>query len=133
MPYSIADIKKAYDILVQGIDEKAQAEDEEGNRAYGGALRSAKGFLVESIARNLVEIAWDELGGQPNRLSFERDTIRVPIRREYLKRVRPKEVANYIQAHLNQYFYSHRTDVHVSIDGQLVMGLSARLIPRMPC
>jgi len=70
MPHNIAEIQKAYNILVGGIDEKAHADNEEGNRAYGGAVRSAKGILVESIAKNLVEIAWDELGGHPNRLSF---------------------------------------------------------------
>lgn len=126
MPHNIAEIQKAYNILVGGIDEKAHADNDEGNRAYGGAVRSAKGILVESIAKNLVEIAWDELGGHSNRLSFLKESIRIPLKPEYLKRVRPIEVAEYIKAHIEQYFYGHKTDVHVSIDGQFVMGIECK-------
>ncbi len=63
MPHKIAEIQEAYNLLVSGIDDKAHVESEEGNRAYGGMVRSAKGILVEGIAKHLVEIAWDELGG----------------------------------------------------------------------
>lgn len=126
MPHNIAEIQKAYNILVGGIDEKAHADNDEGNRAYGGAVRSAKGILVESIAKNLVEIAWDEMGGHSNRLSFLKESIRIPLKPEYLKRVRPIEVAEYIKAHIEQYFYGHKTDVHVSIDGQFVMGIECK-------
>lgn len=126
MPHKIAEIREAYNLLVSGIDEKAHVESEEGNRAYGGAVRSAKGILVEGIAKHLVEIAWDELGGNPQRLSFLRETVRIPLRPEYLKRVRPQEVAQYIRAHIEQYFYGLKTDVHVSIDSQLVMGIECK-------
>ncbi|SLM15636.1 Type-2 restriction enzyme DdeI [uncultured spirochete] len=126
MPYNIGEIQKAYNILVGGIDDKANAENDEGSRAYGGVVRSAKGILVEGIAKNLVEIAWNELGGHPSRLSFQKETIRIPLKPEYLKRVRPAEVAEYIKAHIQQYFYGHKTDVHVSIDGQFVMGIECK-------
>jgi hypothetical protein len=126
MPHTIAEIKKAYNILVGGIDEKAHAVDAEGERAYGGAVRSAKGILVESVAKNLVEIAWQELGGNPKRLSFLRESIRIPLKPDYLKRVRPQEVVDYIKAHIEQYFYGHKTDVHVGIDGQFVMGIECK-------
>ncbi len=133
MPYNIAEIQKAYNILVGGIDEKAHADDDEGNRAYGGAVRSAKGILVESIAKNLLEIAWKELGGHPNRISFLKETVRIPLKPEYLKRIRPTEVAKYIKAHIEQYFYGHKTDVHVSIDGQFVMGIECKAYTENAC
>lgn len=126
MPHTIAEIQRAYNILVGGIDEKAHTDDDEGGRAYGGAVRSAKGILVESIARNLVEIAWSELGGDSKRLNFLRETVRIPLKPEYLKRVRPQEVADYIRAHIEQYFYGHKTDVHVNIDGEFVLGIECK-------
>lgn len=126
MPTNIAEIRNAYNLLVGGIDEKAHAEDEEGNRAYGGAVRAAKGMLVESIAKNLVEIAWRELGGDPKRLNFHHESIRIPLKPEYIKRVRPQEVAEYIKAHIEQYFYGYTADVHVNIDGQFVMGIECK-------
>lgn len=126
MPCSLKDIQKAYNILVGSIDEIAHTDDSEGNRAYGGAVRSAKGILVEGIARNLVEIAWDELGGEPDRLSFLKESVRIPLKPEYLKRVRPAEAAEYIRVHIKRYFYECRTDVHVSVDGQFVMGIECK-------
>ncbi|MDH7489913.1 MAG: restriction endonuclease [Anaerolineae bacterium] len=126
MPATLADIRNAYNLLVRGIDESAHAEDEDGNRAYGGAVRAAKGALVESIAKHLVEIAWHELGGDPQRLDFRRETVKVPLRPDYLKRVRPREVADYIRAHLEQYFFGLKTDIHVNIDGNLVMGIECK-------
>ncbi|BAJ62517.1 hypothetical protein [Anaerolinea thermophila] len=126
MSHKIAEIQNAYNILVGSIDERAHADNEEGNRAYGGAVRSAKGILVEGIAQNLVKIAWEELGEDPNRLSFIRENIKIPLKPEYLRRVRPAEVAEYIKAHIEQYFYGHKTDVHVSIDGQFVMGIECK-------
>ncbi|MGB9593671.1 MAG: restriction endonuclease [Anaerolineae bacterium] len=126
MPATLADIRNAYNLLVRGIDESAHAEDEEGNRAYGGAVRAAKGALVESVAKHLVEIAWHELGGDPQRLDFRRETVKIPLRPDYLKRVRPREVADYIRAHLEQYFFGLKTDIHVNIDGNLVMGIECK-------
>ncbi len=126
MPHTIAEIQQAYNLLVSGIDEKAHTNDTEGKRAYGGVVRAAKGILVESIAKNIVEIAWQELGGETQRLSFDKETIRIPLKPEYLKRVHPQEVADYIRAHIEQYTYGIRTDVHVSVDGKLVMGIECK-------
>lgn len=126
MPYSISEIQQAYNILVSGIDEKAHSEDDKGRRAYGGTIRAAKGMLVEGIAKHLVEIAWQELNGNPERLTFTRKTVKIPIRPEYLKRVKPKEVADYIKANIAKYFYGHKTDVHVCIDEKFVLGIECK-------
>lgn len=126
MPNNIAEIKNAYNILVGGIDERAHAEDDEGSRSYGGSVRSAKGILVESIAKNLVEIAWKELKASPERLSFTRQTVRIPLRLSYLNRLRPQEVTDYIKAHIEQYFYGYKTDVHVNVDEKFVLGIECK-------
>lgn len=70
MPHNISEIQQAYNVLVSGIDEKAHSDDEDGGRAYGGTIRAAKGMLVEGMARNLVEVAWQELNGKPERLTL---------------------------------------------------------------
>lgn len=126
MSVSLVDIQNAYNLLVAGIDERAHMDEEAGNRAYGGAVRSAKGLLVESIAANLVRIAWQELDGNPERLTFRKETVKVPMRLEYLERVRPVEVARYIRANIEKYVYGHRTDVHVNIDGRFVLGIECK-------
>ncbi len=123
---SLKDIKDAYNLLVGGIDKKAHDEDNEGTRAYGGAVRSAKGLLVEGMAKHLIRIAWQELKQDPHRLTFGDAKIRVPIKEEYLERVYPKEVADYIRANIKNYFYGLKTDIHVNIDGNFVLGVECK-------
>jgi hypothetical protein len=93
MPYSIDEILKAYEILVNGIESDASDDDE---RAYGGIIRAGKGKLVESIARHMVEIAWNNIGGDPNRLSLEKQTLKIPINKPYIEKLKHKQVRNYI-------------------------------------
>jgi len=123
MPYSVDDIVKAYEILVKGIEVEANENEE---RAYGGIIRAGKGKLVESIARHMVDIAWNNLDGRPERLSFEKTTVKIPINKEYIKKLKYKEVRDYISSHIDEYYYGLRTDVHVSIDKQLVMGIECK-------
>jgi hypothetical protein len=106
MAHNISEIQQAYNVLVSGIDEKAHSDDDDGGRAYGGTIRAAKGMLVEGIARNLVEVAWQELNGKPERLTFTRETVKIPLRPEYLKRVKPKEVADYIRANIKNFTFA---------------------------
>ncbi len=123
MPYTLDDILKAYEILVKGIESDALNDDE---RAFGGIIRSAKGKLVESIAQHLVEIAWQNLGGNENRLSLERQVMRIPINKSYISKIKSKEVREHILNNLEDYFYGLKTDVHVSIDNKLVMGIECK-------
>jgi hypothetical protein len=123
MPYNIDEILKAYEILVKGIEADAN-EDEE--RAFGGIIRAGKGKLVESIARHMVEIAWDRLKGKAERLSLEKQTFKIPINRSYIDRLKYTEVKDYILAHISDYYYGLRTDVHVTIDGKMVTGIECK-------
>jgi len=129
MPFSIDEIIKAYEILVKGIDEEA-SEDEE--RAYGGIIRAGKGKLVESIGKHMVEIAWDNLNGDPDRLSFEKKSIKVPINQDYIEKLKSQEIKDYIYQHIDDYYYGIKTDIHVSIKDKLtkkdnlVMGIECK-------
>ena len=123
MPYTDEEIVKAYEILVKGIESTANESEE---RAYGGIIRAGKGKLVESIARHMVEIAWYEIGGSPQRLSFEKKSYKIPIVRSYIERIKHKEVRDYIYSHIDDYYYSIKTDIHVSIDNKMIMGIECK-------
>ncbi len=123
MPCTLDDILKAYQLLVKGIESDAENDEE---RAYGGIIRAAKGKLVESIARHMVEIAWHNLGGDESRLSLERKTIRIPINPAYIDKIKSEEVKAHIKANISDYFYGFKTDIHVSIDEKLVMGIECK-------
>lgn len=123
MHYALNDILKAYQLLVKGIESEAESDEE---RAFGGVIRAAKGKLVESIARQMVEIAWRNLGGNESRLSLERKTIRIPINSAYINRIKSEEVREHIKANISDYFYGFKTDIHVSIDEKLAMGIECK-------
>jgi hypothetical protein len=119
----IQSLINAYEFLVKGIDTKAQESED---RAYGGIIRAGKGMLVESLARSLIEIAWKELGGDPERLSLDKETVKIPIKKEYIERIKNPEVKKFINEHINDYYYPLRTDVHVHIDGKFKIAIECK-------
>lgn len=123
MALTLADIVKYYQTSVQGIDAEAQQQQD---RAYGGIVRAGKGFLVERIAKDLVDIAWQQLGGNPNAISFKKAAIPVPLNKQYLERIKNQEVADYIRANIHDYTYPAKTDLHVSVDKSLVMAIECK-------
>lgn len=119
-------IVRAYNLLVRHIDDDARDNDED--RAYGGMIRSGKGKLVEGMAKSLLQIAWQQLGGEAEQLSFERQSICISIknRDEYLKRIQNEEVRNYIRHNFDKYVYKFKTDIHAHIDNKLVLGVECK-------
>ncbi|RKY24314.1 MAG: restriction endonuclease [Planctomycetota bacterium] len=113
----------AYNLLVKGIDEEAHNNDE---RAYGGVVRAGKGILVESIAKNIVEIAWKELGGDKGRLSLKKKVIKIPINKRYIKNIKTPEIKEYIQKNISECYYNLKTDIHVHIDNKFVIGVECK-------
>lgn len=74
----------------------------------------------------MVEIAWHNLGGDESRLSLERKTIRIPINPAYIDKIKSEEVKAHIKANISDYFYGFKTDIHVSIDENLAMGIECK-------
>jgi len=83
-------------------------------------------MFVESLAKSLIEIAWKELGKDPARLSLEKETVRIPIKKEYIERVKSPEVKKFIKAHIKDFYYPLRTDVHVYVDGKFKIAMECK-------
>lgn len=119
-------IKELIDIygdIVKNVDDKAVHD---GERAYGGRIRAEKGTLVENLCKKMVEIAWSELGGEPERLSLEKQTTRIPLNKAYLERIKSQEVKEYIEKNIQDFFYTLKTDVHVYVDRQFIIGIECK-------
>ncbi|MBA2124276.1 restriction endonuclease [bacterium Unc6] len=119
----IKEILKAYNLLVKGIEAKAN-EDE--YRTYGGIIRSSKGLMVENIGEHLVRIAWQGLGGKSDRLSLEKQTVRIPLNQQYLARIRSREVVEYIKQNIQDYYYTLKTDIHTYINNEFVIAIECK-------
>ena len=128
MPATKAELIRAYNLLVGGIEEEANEDDE---RASGGVIRAAKGKLVERMSPHIVRLAWQALDGSYDRLSFgDVKNYRVPIQQHpYLTNL-PNEVRKYIGSRLEDYFFNAKVDTHVFVDEIFVMGIECKIIHR---
>lgn len=114
----LQNIVSAYNLLVKGIEQKANEDTE---RAFGGTIRAGKGLMVENITKLLLEVAWEELGGSPERINFKKETKKLPIKKEYVDKIEDPNVKNYMLENLDKYFYTLKADVHCNIDNNLVI------------
>ena len=95
---------------------------------YGGHLRSEKGALVENLAKKIVQTAWANLGGAPERLSFEQPKgpkkVRIPIREDAIHTLPPPAIEKIKKGDL--FYYDLMVDVHVFIDNKFVLGIECK-------
>lgn len=85
---------ESYNLLVKGIEQQANDDLE---RSYGGIIRASKDLMVENITREIIKIAWKELEKNETDLSFHKNTIKIPLNKDYLKKIKSNEVLNYIK------------------------------------
>lgn len=99
-----------YNSVVKVIDNQASHT---AGRAYGGVVRSVKGWLQEYITHSLVRMAWRELGGSNDRIDINKHKIRIPIKEGYISKIDNKEVKNHIRNNISDYYYNLSVDKHV--------------------
>ncbi len=119
---NINELINSYNFLVKGIEQTAK---DDKNRAYGGIIRAGKGILVESIARKIVEIAWNELN-KDGILSFEKQTVKIPLNRNYIDKLKSEQIKSYILQNIKKFYYTLKTDVHVYVDKKFVIGIECK-------
>ncbi len=118
--YELIDIVNS---RIQGIEYVAKVDED---RAYGGIIRSAKGKLLEEFCKELVKIAWSELGGAEKRLSFSDKRIDIPLRKEYIDRIKSVEVKKWIEDNYADFVFKAQVDNHTMIDGKFVLGIECK-------
>ncbi|MCL1946709.1 MAG: restriction endonuclease [Chitinivibrionia bacterium] len=119
---SIEEIIQTYESVVKVVDTDAKNT----SRAYGGYIRATKGKLQEYITEEVVKIAWRNIGGNGERLEINSKKIPIPIKLEYVKNIKSKEVREYIFENIEQYIYGLSVDKHIFIDNIFVVGIECK-------
>jgi hypothetical protein len=119
----IDELITTYNSVVKVVDKNAN-EDED--RAYGGIVRSVKGKLQEHITEEIINIAWESIGGQNERLLIDSKKQKIPIKKDYIMHIDDNEVKQYILSNISDYFYGLSVDKQVCIDEKLVIGIECK-------
>lgn len=90
-----------------------------------GAVRATKGKLVEDLTKQMVELAWRNLGGDPRYLTFAKGKHYVPINRDYVNR-QPQEIREYIEPRISEYRYGLGCDVQVRVRGEFFLAIECK-------
>ena len=117
------DITGAYRLLVRNVDD---VQETDTGLTYEDRICGMHSLFVKNIAKTCIEIAWRNLGGKQSRLSFEKTPILVPLRKDYIKRIKDSKIKAYILQHIENYVYKFKTDIHVNIDGKLAIGTECK-------
>jgi len=127
MEESLKKLIHIYDESVKNISSKAKDQlDKNKKRAYGGIVRASKGSLVQLLAEELIKISWAKLNQKENRLSFITEKIKVPLEKNYLEKIKDRDVKEYIQKNINKFYYGIRSDIHVFIDETFVIAVECK-------
>jgi len=120
---TINEIIEHYNAVINVVDTDASERE---NRAYGGVIRAVKGKLQEFITEELVKLAWSELCADSARLTINSKKIRLPIYKTYIENLSDERVRNYINEHINEYYYGLSVDKHIFIDNNFVMAIECK-------
>lgn len=112
-----------YKSVVKIVDSDAKDSKQ---RAYGGVIRAVKGKLQEHITQEIIEIAWNSIGGSLERISINSKKIEIPIKRDYVLKVDDRVVKEHILSNIDEYFFRASVDKHVFIDDKMVMGIECK-------
>lgn len=109
---------------MKGIDKTAKTGVD--GRAYGGIIRAGKGKMVESIAAEIVKLAWEELRQKPERLIVDKKKLKLPIEKDYVEKIKNIEVKQYILDNIDKYNFPLGVDLHVFIDKKFILAMECK-------
>jgi hypothetical protein len=112
-----------YEATMDNLERRAR---ETRTRAYGGLIRAEKGRLVEKMAKKLIELAWEDLGNDPARLSYKQQRVKIPLREDYLERIKSEEIRDYIKKNIKKFYYPLKTDIHLYIDDEFRVAVECK-------
>lgn len=114
-----------YNTVVKVIDK--DAKNDTSQRAYGGIIRATKGKLQEHITEEIIKIAWEDLGGNKERLKIDSKKHKIPINISYVEnRIQDNDVKEYILHNIDDYYYGLSVDKQVYIDNKFVLGIECK-------
>jgi hypothetical protein len=119
----IDDLITTYNNVVKVVDKEAEIEKD---RAYGGVVRSVKEKLQEYITEEIINIAWESIGGKNERVSIDSKKHKIPIQKDYITHMADNEVKQYIISNISDYYFGLSVDKQIYIDKKFVIGIECK-------
>ena len=113
-----------YEKVIRDVEHEATENKE---RAYGGYVRAQRGNLVERITKRLIQAAWLSKNGSPGGLSLnDVRKFRIPIKEDYIRTIRNKEIREFVQKNAKNYYVNHGLDVHAFVNDKLILAVECK-------
>jgi hypothetical protein len=119
----IDELITTYNNVIKVVDKEASLEKD---GAYGGVVRSVKGKLQEYITEEIINIAWESIGGKNERVSIDSKKHKIPIQKDYITHMADNEVKQYIISNISDYYFGLSVDKQIYIDKKLVIGIECK-------
>ncbi|GBD02801.1 hypothetical protein HRbin19_00071 [bacterium HR19] len=103
-----------------------EAKRKKTKRAYGGVIRAEKGRLVEDIGKSIIQISWENISQNPDRIKILGKRFKIPIREEYIERLKNEEIRRYIQQNIDKFYYSYKPDITVFVDDKIALVMECK-------
>ena len=108
---------------IQGIDMVALVDD---HRAYGGIIRATKGKLLEEFCKDMIRLAWSELGGKDSDISFSNTRVNIPLNKAYIRKIKSPKIKKWIKDNYTEFVFPAQVDIHVLVKEQFVIGIECK-------
>lgn len=132
MCQKIQDILKTYTVIssLYELERDENPEDFCDKDIRDVTKKERNNFVKQCLQRyitgEIIQIAWQNLGGQPERLDVNSKKVPIPIRRSYVEKIKEDEVRKHILDHIQKYHYGLSVDKHIFVDGKFVMGIECK-------
>ncbi len=107
-----------FNLVVKNMEDDAQKECN-NNRAYGGIIRAKKSKVAPDLTKKLIILAWEEIGGNSNKLFFGARRIEKRIEEEYVNNLLFEKIKQKIKNYQSRFLYKLPPDIllYTNIDG----------------
>lgn len=108
----------------QDVEERISTILKAHEQERCGVSRAEKGKWVKHLTRQMVELAWLELGGNMDRIEVKTSRCKIPIRPEYVRKLNERD--RHMPGSI-EFVCNAKVDHQVLVDGRFVLGMKSSI------
>lgn len=82
--------------------------------------------MLEELCKELVKIAWNELGRKEDDLSFPSQKVPIPLKKDYIAKIKSPKIKQWIEDNYKDFVFNAQVDIHVFIKNEFALGVECK-------